>query len=125
MEFIAAQETSVILSSHLVGDLERVCDYLIILSESRVLVAGDVEELLGTHYRLTGVNGHGLPPAVDVVDASHTDRQGTYVVRSSAPIVDPTWGAEPIGLEDLVLAYMSGAAARPVAAPEPVLEARR
>jgi len=40
------------------------------------------------------------------VTASHTDRQTTLVVRTDAPILDPTWTVGELGLEDLVLAYM-------------------
>ena len=54
MEAVAEHELSVVLSSHLVADLERVCDYLVVLVGSRVQVAGDVDELLATHHRLTG-----------------------------------------------------------------------
>ncbi|MGW1058180.1 hypothetical protein [Micromonospora rubida] len=61
----AEHRSSVILSSHLVSDLERVCDYLIVLTASRVRVAGDIEELIGSHYRLTGArrNAADLPAA--------------------------------------------------------------
>jgi ABC-2 type transport system ATP-binding protein len=58
MASIADDGASVILSSHLVSDLERVCDYLIVLVDSRVRVAGEVEELLGTHHRVTGPRDH-------------------------------------------------------------------
>jgi ABC-2 type transport system ATP-binding protein len=127
MEYTADDGASVVLSSHLVSDLERVCDYLIILSASRVLVAGDVEELLGTHYRVTGppLNGHGLPPHQEVVDASHTDRQSTFVLRSNVPVDDPSWTVEPVGLEDLVLAYMSGGGNATATGTARVLEGRR
>ena len=54
MEVAAEHEVSVVLSSHLVADLERVCDYLIVLVASRVQLAGEVEELLATHHLLTG-----------------------------------------------------------------------
>ena len=54
MEVVAEHDVSVVLSSHLVADLERVCDYLIVLVASRVQVAGEVEELLASHHRLTG-----------------------------------------------------------------------
>ena len=54
MAFIAEHEAGVILSSHLVSDLERVCDYLVVLVASRVRVTGEVEDLLASHYRLTG-----------------------------------------------------------------------
>jgi ABC-2 type transport system ATP-binding protein len=108
MEAVADDGVSVVLSSHLVSDLERVCDYLIVLVGSRVQVAGDVEELLAAHHRLTGPRRDldRLPADQEVIEASHTDRQSTLVVRSDGPILDPAWTVEQIGLEDLVLAYM-------------------
>ncbi len=108
MEAVVDDDMTVVLSSHLVADLERVCDYLVILAKSRVQVAGDVEELLASHYRLTGPRRDptSLPAGQEVIEASHTDRQSTLIVRTDAPIYDPAWTVEPIGLEDLVLAYM-------------------
>jgi ABC-2 type transport system ATP-binding protein len=110
MEAAAEHELSVVLSSHLVSDLERVCDYLVVLVASRVQVAGEVEELLATHHRLTGARRDPttLPADQHVVSASHTDRQTTLLVRTDAPIYDPSWTVGQINLEDLVLAYMSG-----------------
>jgi ABC-2 type transport system ATP-binding protein len=108
MESVAEHEVSVVLSSHLVADVERVCDYLIVLAGSRVQVAGDVEELLANHHRLTGPRRDldHLPSDQEVIEASHTDRQSTLLVRTAGPILDPAWTVEQIGLEDLVLAYM-------------------
>jgi ABC-2 type transport system ATP-binding protein len=108
MEATAEHELSVVLSSHLVSDLERACDYLIVLVDSRVRVAGEVEELLGSHHRLSGPRRDParLPTDQHVVAASHTDRQTTLVVRTDAPIHDPAWAVSRISLEDLVLAYM-------------------
>jgi ABC-type Na+ transport system ATPase subunit NatA len=37
------------LSSHLVSDLERVCDYLIVLVASRIVLAGDFGELMASY----------------------------------------------------------------------------
>ena len=81
------------LSSHLVSDVERACDYLVVLVDSRVQVAGDIEHLLATHHRLTGPRRDPatLPGDQHVVTASHTDRQSTYLVRTEAPILDPAW----------------------------------
>jgi ABC-2 type transport system ATP-binding protein len=108
MAAAAEDGVSVVLSSHLVSDLERVCDYLVVLAGSRVQIAGDVEELLGCHHRLVGVrrDPDRLPSDQQVIEASHTDRQSTLLVRSNGPILDPAWTVEPVGLEDLVLAYM-------------------
>jgi ABC-2 type transport system ATP-binding protein len=108
MESVAEHGVSVVLSSHLVGDVERVCDYLIVLAGSRVQLAGDVDDLIASHHRLTGPRrdlAH-LPSDQEVIEASHTDRQSTLLVRSNGPILDPAWTVEHVGLEDLVLAYM-------------------
>ena len=108
MEFAAQQGVSVVLSSHLVGDLERVCDYLVLLTASRVRLSGDVDELLATHHPLTGPRRDraSLPTDQQVIEASHTDRQSTLLIRTDAPIRDPSWTVEQVNLEDLVLAYM-------------------
>src|SRR5262245_35534707 len=123
MAFVADRRASVILSSHLVSDLERVCDYLIVPGASRVRVAGEVENLLATHYRLIGPrrDPSDLPPGIEVIEASYTDRQSTLIVRSDAPIHDPSFAVELITMEDLVLAYMAQA----TTSRRPVLETIR
>jgi ABC-2 type transport system ATP-binding protein len=112
MEAVAEHELSVVLSSHLVSDLERVCDYLIVLVDSRVRVAGEVDALMTTHHRLTGPRRDSgrIPSDQHVVSASHTDRQSTLIVRTDAPIHDPAWTLSQLTLEDLVIAYMERAA---------------
>jgi len=108
METVAEQQVSVVLSSHLISDLERVCDYAIVLVDSRVRVAGPVDELLASHHLLSGPRRDPatLPEGMQVISASHTDRQSTLLVRVSGPVFDPAWTVSEVGLEDLVLAYM-------------------
>jgi ABC-2 type transport system ATP-binding protein len=98
----------VVLSSHLVSDLERTCDYMIVMVDSRILLAGPLDQLLATHHRLTGARRDParLPADQHVISARHVDRQSTIVVRTDAPILDPAWTVSQLGLEDLVLAYM-------------------
>ncbi len=111
MEAVAEHEVSVVLSSHLVADLERVCDYMIVLVASQVRVAGEVSDLLASHRRLSGPRRDpgGLPAAQEVVTESHTDKQSSLLVRTDEPVLDPAWAVTPVSLEDLVLAYMSRA----------------
>ena len=108
MEAVAEHGTSVILSSHLISDLERVCDHLIVLAASRVRLAGEVETLLAEHHRIicSRRDPGTLPPGLDVVRAEHTDRQSTFLVRGEPPVPPGDWAVEPVGLEDLVLTYM-------------------
>ncbi|HUC27576.1 MAG TPA: ABC transporter ATP-binding protein [Streptosporangiaceae bacterium] len=108
METTAESQVSVIMSSHLVADLERIADYLVVLMSSRVQLAGEVDQLLASHQLLTGARRDpaALSPGQHIVTASHTDRQSTILVRSDAPVLDPSWTVSQIDLEDLVLAYM-------------------
>jgi ABC-2 type transport system ATP-binding protein len=89
-DFVTELAVSVILSSHLLSDLARVCDYLIVLSAARVQLAGDVDELLASHW-------HVPSPGADL-DVVHEG-----IVRTT----QPPPGAQRIDLEDLVLAYMA------------------
>ncbi|GAA4698804.1 ABC transporter ATP-binding protein [Nocardioides conyzicola] len=125
MEAVAEHEISVLLSSHVISDLERVCDHVAVLVDSQIRVAGDVDDVLATHHRLSGPRREPdtLPADLHVVSASHTDRQSTYVVRTTAPILDPAWSVTALSLEDLALAYMERAAA--AASPRPELEVLR
>ena len=108
METVAEHSTGVVVSSHLISDLERVCDYLVVLVDSRMVLAGDVAELLACHHLLTGPRRDParLPADQAVIEESHTDRQTTVLVRARGPVLDPIWTARPLTLEDLVLAYM-------------------
>jgi ABC-2 type transport system ATP-binding protein len=120
METVAANGTGVVLSSHLIADIERVCDYLIVMTASRIRVAGEVSALLASHRRVSGPRRDPvtLPADQEVIEESHTGRQSTLLIRTSAPVHDPAWTVRPVSLEDLVLAYMgrsgeTGAAYRP------------
>jgi ABC-2 type transport system ATP-binding protein len=111
MEAVAEHGLSVVLSSHLVADLERLCDYLVVLVASQIRVAGEVSDLLASHHRLSGPRRDPatLPAGQQVIIASHTDKQSSLLVRTDGPILDPAWAVTPVGLEDLVLAYMTRA----------------
>jgi len=114
---MADDGVSVLLSSHVLAELERVADYLILLSRGRVQVAGEVDNLLASHRVLTG-------PAAEA--ARYTERPVVHVRRAQAQAhllvrataddsVPPGWEAHPVGLEELALAYLRepGAAALP------------
>jgi len=114
MEFVSELDVTVLLSSHLLSDLERVCDYLILLATAKVQLAGEVDDLLATHFRLTGNHQDftHLPPQLEIITAEHTNRQTTLTVRrtTTTPIPHNFHNAERLDLEDMVLAYMTRAA---------------
>jgi len=99
---------SVILSSHLLHDLERVCDHVILLSASRVQLCADIDSVLATHRMLLGPRRplSEVEPGLTVITATQTQRQTRLLVRTDGPVLDPAWEEAEVGLEDVILAYM-------------------
>jgi ABC-2 type transport system ATP-binding protein len=114
---VAAGGLTVVLSSHLVADIERVCDHLILLASSRVQLCGDIEGLLNEHRVLVGPRKDTTAIERDhtVVQIERTARQTTMLVRLNGPVADPSWEAEDVSLEDMVLGYMGADAAPAIA----------
>jgi ABC-2 type transport system ATP-binding protein len=102
-------EVTVVLSSHLVHDLERVCNHLILLTASRVRLCADIDDVLSTHRVLVGPrrNTAELERLFNVVKATQTERQSRVLIRLDCPVLDPAWEVSEIGLEDIILAYMA------------------
>ncbi len=117
MTAVADDGVSVLLSSHVLTELERVADYLILLSRGRVQVAGEVDDLLASHRILTGPAAEAdRRPEWPVVHARRAAAQAHLLVRATAEDpVPPGWEAHPVGMEELALAYLRepGAAALP------------
>jgi ABC-2 type transport system ATP-binding protein len=113
----AADGVSVVLSSHVLAELERVADYLILLSRGRVQLAGEVDDLLASHRVLTGPAAEaGRYAGRPVVHARRAGDRAHLLVRATAgDPVPPGWEAHPVGLEEFALAYLRepGAAALP------------
>jgi ABC-2 type transport system ATP-binding protein len=114
---MAEDGVSVVLSSHVLAELERVADYLILMSRGQVQMAGEVDDLLACHRVLTGpaaeADRYADRPVVHVRSAG---AQAHLLVRENADDpVPPGWEAHPVGLEELALAYLRqpGAAALP------------
>ena len=105
---VAAGGLTVVLSSHLVADAERVCDHIIMLAASRVQLCGDIEELLAEHQLLVGPRKDTSAIERDhrVVQVTRTPRQVTMFVRRCGPVIDPAFQASDVSLEEVVLAYM-------------------
>ncbi len=124
MGTVAERGTTVLLSSHIVSELEPVCDYLIILSASHVQITGSIEWMLANHRVLVGPRDGESPSGVDVISSAATGRQVTLLVRGMASDLGPDWQDLQPGLDEVVLAYLaqppSGRSTSPVdRLPEP------
>jgi ABC-2 type transport system ATP-binding protein len=105
---MADDGVSVLLSSHVLAELERVADYLILMSGGRVQVAGEIDDLLASHRMLTGPAAEARRYAGQpVVHLSRGEAQAHLLVRATAEDpVPPGWETHPVGLEELALAYL-------------------
>jgi ABC-2 type transport system ATP-binding protein len=108
MTAMAADGVSIVLSSHVLAELEWVADYLILMSRGRVQVAGEVDELLASHRMLTGPAAEAdRYPQQSVVHARRAEAQAHLLVRADPDDpIPPGWEAHPVGLEELTLAYL-------------------
>jgi ABC-2 type transport system ATP-binding protein len=114
MEGVIETGVTVVLSSHIVADLERVCDHLVILSHAHALLIGEIDEIVAGHRLLTGPRND--PAAVarvhEVIRESHTERQTTLLVRANGHVYDSCWELHEVDLEEIVLAYLGYGAGR-------------
>lgn len=112
---------SVVFSSQIVAELERIADYLVVINGGRLQLAGCVDDLLARHRILTGLASGlaDLAQRIDVVHVREAGAQAYLLARTSAPgTADPAgWRSDPVGLEDLVLGYLRAPEARMLPGP--------
>jgi ABC-2 type transport system ATP-binding protein len=108
MEAVSETGMTVVLSSHIVADLERVCDHLVILSAAHAQLAGPIEDILATHRLLTGprTDPSTIARVHHVIRESHTERQTSLLVRANGHVYDAIWELHEVDLEEIVLAYL-------------------
>ena len=109
MDGVAATAATVVIASHVIADIERVCDHIVLLTGGGVRLAGNVEELLESHRILMGPRRPlGTIRGVnEIVRERYSGRQLTLLVKTDGRIVDPSWTVDQVGLEELLLAYMA------------------
>jgi ABC-2 type transport system ATP-binding protein len=110
MTAMAEDGVSVVLSSHVLAELERVADYLILLSGGSVQVAGEVDDLLARHRVLTGpaAEADKYAERLGLVHARRGEAQAHLLIRTNGTTdpVPPGWETHPVSLEELTLAYL-------------------
>jgi ABC-2 type transport system ATP-binding protein len=109
MDGAAATESTVVIATRLVADIERVCERVVLLGDGRVRLEGTVDDLLANHRLLTGARRPlgTIRGVEEIVRQRYSGRQVTLLVRTNGPVIDPTWSVDEIGLEELLLAYMA------------------
>jgi ABC-2 type transport system ATP-binding protein len=104
----AESGTTVILSTHIVTELAGVADHLLVLAHGKLLVGGDLDELLAAHVMVVGPRASASPVEGEVLWDKHLDGQSLFLVKASTtPVVSAPWVVRPVSLEDYVLARLS------------------
>ncbi|MFI9355083.1 ABC transporter ATP-binding protein [Streptomyces lydicus] len=107
----AEHGTTVLMSSHMLSEMEDMCDYLVVLAEGRLRMAGQTEELVPAHMLVTGVAGgdSGVPDELlrqhTVVESRVSGRQFSALVRPRGPLSD-SWEALVPSMEEVLLACL-------------------
>jgi ABC-2 type transport system ATP-binding protein len=104
----AEGELTVVMSSHLLADLERVCDYLIILASGETQLCDNIENTLKNHKLLIGTRKEITDnSSFTIIQQSHTARETTLLVKlKDTKFHDPHWHMRDVDIEEVVLAYM-------------------
>jgi ABC-2 type transport system ATP-binding protein len=107
---VAERGTTVFLSSHIISELEPVCDNLIILSSSSVRLSGSIEDLLASHRVLVGPRKEPRPSDIAIISARQAELQSTLLVHGAPTEVGPAWQVLEPDLDEIVLAYLDAQA---------------
>ena len=108
MQQVSESGSSVLLSTHALGDVSAICDYVVILSHSRVVLSDDIEYIVESHRFISALHEEDLtpPPGVTVIDEQRSARGSSLLVRVELPITDTRWRVERPTLDEVVMAYL-------------------
>jgi ABC-2 type transport system ATP-binding protein len=107
MAAVAERELTVVLSTHLLDDLERVCDHLVLLQRGEVRIGGSIDDLVDRHRILVGPPGRSLPRGATTIGPGRAGDGHQRLVRLDGPVLDPVWKQQPARLEEIVLAHLA------------------
>ncbi len=117
---VADQGLSVIFSSHVVSELERVADHLVVLAQGHVQMGGEIDQLLADHALWSGPVSEveHVKTLASVVHTEVAERYARLVVRTTAGKPPSGWEADRVTIEELVLAYLRSPTAEALPRPQ-------
>ncbi|GID28990.1 ATP-binding cassette domain-containing protein [Paractinoplanes brasiliensis] len=114
MADVAERGTTVVLSSHVVADVDGVCDHVVVLAEGRVRLAGEVEPMLAAHSVAVGPSDAiSALGGVEIVDVRTAGRDATALIRSAGPATTEGLSWHRPTLEELLLGHLRSAGLQP------------
>ena len=113
MEQVARTGSSVLLSTHALGDVAAVCDYIVVMRAGRVVLADETEFIEATHLILECEDQHAVAPSgVEVIETQRLEHSVAYLVRAEFPVVSEAWRTATPTLDEIVMGYLRASRAR-------------
>jgi ABC-2 type transport system ATP-binding protein len=108
MQQVAQSGTSVLLATHALGDVAAICDYLVIVSDSHVVLCDDIDYIMESHRMLTAFASDGLelPSGATAIDTHSSGRSVSHLTRLEMPVTDERWSITEPTLQEIVMAYL-------------------
>ena len=111
---VAQRETTVLISSHNLRELEDICDHVGIMDHGKMLLERSLADMQGNTVKLQLVGD--LPEGLEILHESQSGRLKTYVVRGSAEAVTEKVQAAtpvyfdvlPLSLEEIFIYELGG-----------------
>jgi ABC-2 type transport system ATP-binding protein len=121
MGAVAAGGLTVVFSTHLLDDLERACDRLVLLGRGALLLDGAIDDIVARHAVLVGPPDRPLPRCARPLGEASASASHQRLVALDGAVVDPAWELVTPTLDEIVLAYLEGGrAARPARQARPL-----
>lgn len=111
----AERGTTIVMSSHILTELEGACDYLLLVDGGRIRLGGETDDLIAAHTLLTGPVRDLAPHTV--VESRTAGRQLTALIRREGPVDADAWETAEPSLEELLLAHLRSPDAPPLLTP--------
>ena len=111
---VAQRETTVLISSHNLRELEDICDHVGIMDHGKMLLERSLADMQGTTLKLQMVGD--VPPGLEILHESQTGRLKTLVIRGSAEEAEAKIRASnpvyydilPLSLEEIFIYELGG-----------------
>ena len=109
-EFVLSEDHSILLSSHITGDLEKIADEIVFIDGGRILLSGNKDEILEKHGILKCKKSELSSVSESLIVSSEESSFGAEVLindRHAAARLYPDMVIEPAPLEQIMIFYVN------------------
>ena len=111
---VAKDETTVLISSHNLRELEDICDHVGIMDHGRMLLQRSLADMQGSTHKLQIVGD--IPQGLEILHTSQSGRLNTLIVRGSAQDIaakaqaanNAYFDVLPLSLEEIFIYELGG-----------------